>query len=118
LFCVGSPFGLTYGTVTFDGRWLLNIDQSVVPLKKDPSGRSGSFGTISDWVLVITDLAGIVHAYHQDLRAVVKTLPRYGTLYTSPKSTPNPYGDWREAFDVAIGYVYNISYNSIDYPVI
>jgi hypothetical protein len=75
-----------------------------LPLQKDPNGRSGSFGTISDWVLVITDLSGIVHAYYQDLRAVVQTLPRYGTLYTASQSTPDAYGDWREAFDIAIGY--------------
>jgi hypothetical protein len=91
--------------VSFDGRWLLNIDQAVVADDKSPFGTSGSIGTISDWILIITDLAGIVHTYYQDLRAMVDTLPKYGKLLQMPRSTPDPYGDWREAFDVTTGYV-------------
>jgi FlaG/FlaF family flagellin (archaellin) len=69
-------------------------------LQRDYRGFSGAAGTISEAVLIITDLAGIVHSYYQDLRAEVTSLPKYGDLsYTAPR-TPSPYGNWRENFEV------------------
>jgi hypothetical protein len=52
------------------------------PIYQDvtPGPANGpSLGTLSDAVLVITDYAGRVHSYYQDLTAVVSTLPKYGT---------------------------------------
>jgi len=95
-----TPLDITYANVQFAGRWLLQITQDSAVAPKHNEGWSGSFGTISDWVLVITDLAGIVHTYYQDLTAEITSLPRYGKMYSAPRFTPDPYGDWREAFDV------------------
>jgi hypothetical protein len=94
-----QSFKHTFNHVPFDGRWLVQLTQDAT-LQRDYRGFSGAAGTISEAVLIITDLAGVVHSYYQDLRAEVTSLPKYGDLsYTAPH-TPSPYGNWRENFEV------------------
>ena len=109
------PFNVMFNNLLFDGRWILQIKQEVgnpvsnttstagINTKKTDEGFSGSYGTISDVVLIITDMAGLVHTYYQDLRAEVKNLPKYGTLFQAPTHTPSPYDDWRQAFELGPG---------------
>ena len=112
------PFNVMFNSLLFDGRWILQIKQEIgnppnatgpegavsgINAKKTDEGFGGSYGTISDVVLIITDMAGLVHTYYQDLRAEVKNLPKYGTLFEALSSTPSPYDDWRQAFEVTPG---------------
>ena len=96
------PLGSAFQNVQFDGRWLIQLTQDF-SLQRDPLGFSGSYGTISEVVLVITDLAGVVHSYYQDLKADIQSLPKFGHLITTSPHTSSPYGDWREAFEVGAG---------------
>lgn len=84
-----------------DGRWILQLETSGNISAKNIEGYQGSEGTLSDWVLLVTDMLGVVHTYYQDLRAVVTSNPKYGTLHRSVEGTLSPYGDWREAFEVS-----------------
>ncbi|CAM9107382.1 unnamed protein product, partial [Ectocarpus fasciculatus] len=69
------------GELRFDGRWVLQIDDlGLDPPVKRFDGSSGGLSSISDWVLIVTDLAGLVHTYYMDLRAEIITLPKYGDL--------------------------------------
>ena len=96
------PFMQSFANVQYAGRWLLQITQDTSKSRKLEEGSSGAYGTVSDWVLVITDLAGVVHTYYQDLTAELTSLPKYGKILNAPRWTPDPYGDWRENFDVGL----------------
>lgn len=94
-------FTQAYAQYEFDGRWLVQVAQSSAAPTLNVGGYSGAYGSISDAVLVITDLIGVVHVYYQDLRAQVLTLPKFGKLYTMVSTTPSAYGDWRQSFEVS-----------------
>jgi len=94
-----DPLDLTFQNVEFDGRWQIQVTQDST-VQRDVMGWSGSYGTISEAVLIITDLAGVVHSYYQDLKAQVQSLTKYGQLIYTVPHTSSPYGDWREAFEV------------------
>lgn len=94
-----QPFQNTFGQMSYDGRWIVQISQDDSVSRKR-EGWSGASGSISEVVVIITDLAGIVHSYYQDLFAEVKSLPKYGSLLYTTSETKSPYGDWREAFEV------------------
>ncbi len=96
-----EPFSANFNNLPFGGRWLVQLAQDD-SLFHDRLGWSGAYGTISEAVLVVTDLAGIVHSYYQDLRAEIVSLPKFGTLSSTSYNKQIPaYGDWREAFEVA-----------------
>jgi hypothetical protein len=127
------PFSHQFNEFSFDGRWLvqftqdiglkpnvtsqlianaalvaghedpLPVDRSGINDRQTRAGPSGSYGTVSDVVLVITDMAGIVHSYYQDLRAEILHLPKYGRIFAAPEHTPHPYANWREAFELGPG---------------
>jgi len=63
-------------------------------------GYSLAYGTVSDVVIVITDYAGQVRTYYQDLRVELETLPKYGTLSVTAPINYATYGNWPEAFEV------------------
>lgn len=96
-----TSFFNSFGNLKFDGKWVVQISQQEIQPTSTRDGYSFSEGTISDVVLVITDLAGIVHAYYQDIAAEIISLPKYGTLSTTKSFVTSPYGDWRESFEVA-----------------
>jgi len=98
-----QPFQNTFGQMSYDGRWIVQISQDD-SVSRNRDGWSGSSGSISEVVVIITDLAGIVHSYYQDLFAEVESLPKYGSLLYTTSETKSPYGDWREAFEIgAVG---------------
>jgi hypothetical protein len=97
-----DPFAHAFNNLEFDGRWLLQFKQNVDTYERDVQGFSGSYGTVSDVVLIITDLAGIVHTYYQDLRAQITSLPKFGRVFNAVAHTPSPYGNWRESFEVGL----------------
>jgi hypothetical protein len=94
-----QSFKHTFNQLQFDGRWLVQLTQDA-SLQRDVAGWNGAVGTISEAVLIITDLAGVVHSYYQDLRAEVTALPKYGDLMYTVPYTASPYGGWREQFEV------------------
>jgi hypothetical protein len=96
------PIGPVFNELDWDGRWILEISQTSAAPRKTEGGFSGAMGTISDWVLIITDLSGVVHTYYQDVQAEVLSLPKFGELYLTEGSAWSPYGDWREAFEVGV----------------
>ena len=52
-------------------------DRSGVPNDVEESGP----GQLADWVLLLTDEAGVVTAHYMDITATVTHLPKYGHLY-------------------------------------
>ncbi|KAJ8612255.1 hypothetical protein CTAYLR_002899 [Chrysophaeum taylorii] len=69
-------------------------------------------GSLSEWVLVMTDEAGITNAYRVDITATVSALPKYGSLYadagasagrhiSKPKFNTHPFlvGEFASLFD-------------------
>merc|ERR1711871_1434396 len=101
-----TPMGYTFNDINWDGRWVLKISQAVKESTKREGGYSGAYGTISDWVLVVTDQVGVVHSYYQNLNVEVLSLPKFGELYATQPSAHSPYGDWRESFQVGVGPKY------------
>jgi hypothetical protein len=97
------PLGHIFNELVWDGRWVLEIAQAATDSRKSEGGFSGAFGTVSDWVLIVTDMAGVVHTYYQDLTAELLSLPKFGELFLSEKAAPSPYGDWRESFELGVG---------------
>lgn len=95
-----QPLDITFSQFGVDGRWLVQLTQDSTLKTKELEGWSGSYGTLSEAVVVVTDLAGIVHSYYQDLRAEVTSLPKYGELSSTGPHTPSAYGGWREAYEV------------------
>lgn len=95
-----DSFAHAFDYTKYTGRWSLQITSSNAHTKKNIRGWEGSVGTISDWVLVVTDLAGIVHVYYQDIRGVVTTKPKYGTLQVAALHTTSNYQDWRQRFEI------------------
>ena len=75
------------------GNWYLELSQ-------DGSAPDTS-GSLSDYVILVTDLAGVLHTHYQDLRAEVKSLPKYGQLFAMEAKSTSPYGNWRDAFDLS-----------------
>ena len=95
-----DSFGNAFDNVKFTSRWSLQITSSPVFTAGNIRGWEGSMGTVSDWVLVVTDLAGVVHSYYQDLRAEVKSLPKYGSLIATTTESRQAYGAWKQAFEL------------------
>eukprot|EP00520_Triparma_pacifica_P008483 CAMPEP_0118646096 /NCGR_PEP_ID=MMETSP0785-20121206/7860_1 /TAXON_ID=91992 /ORGANISM="Bolidomonas pacifica, Strain CCMP 1866" /LENGTH=7824 /DNA_ID=CAMNT_0006538039 /DNA_START=267 /DNA_END=23742 /DNA_ORIENTATION=+ len=74
----------TWKNVQFGGLWHLTITDT----KKYNSDRDigqirehNGMGKINDWVLMITDMAGVIHRFYVDYHVEVLTLPKYGELY-------------------------------------
>jgi len=100
-----QSFAHTFNDLSYDGMWIVQISQasaSSVGLTKSQGGWSGALGTISEAVLVVTDLVGVTHAYYQDLAARVTALPKHGNLTTTRSGTLSGYGDWRDAFETTV----------------
>jgi hypothetical protein len=89
-----TPLGIIFRDMKYDGPWILEIS----------TGNGSRTGTVSDWVLIITDLTGIVHAYYQDLKSIVTSMPQFGRLYSSTPATSSPYGGWRDLFELIPGH--------------
>ena len=53
-------------------------------------------GQLADWVLLLTDEAGVVTAHYMDIVATVTSLPKYGTLAADARSlgSGNSYDEW------------------------
>ena len=74
----------TWKDVQFGGLWHLTVTDLV---KYNSDRKVGSLrehngmGKMNDWVLMITDMAGIVHRSYVDYHVEILTLPKYGELY-------------------------------------
>ena len=97
-----SGFAQAFNNVPIDGSWVLEIEQDTKPSTDSLFGWSGAEGTISDWVLLVTDLAGVLRVYYQDLFAQITALPKYGALYMTVPGTASEYGDWRDFFEFEV----------------
>ena len=96
-----ESFSHTFSGLEYSGQWLAVIEQHVGSSpRQTQEGWSGDMGTISEAVLVVTDLIGLVHTYYQDLSAVVTSLPRHGALQATGPAIVSGYGNWREALEV------------------
>jgi hypothetical protein len=96
-----TPIRPVYAELPYDGLWVVTITQGASGWTvKDGVEPKGS---LSEAVIVVTDMAGVVTAYYQDIYAVIETLPRYGTLFTTDAGSVLGYKSWHEAF----GLVYN-----------
>jgi len=100
LYAPNTPFKALYSQVPYDGLWLITVAQPFASNTSSSStlySREG-FGSISEAVLIVTDLAGVVTAYYQDIYAVLETLPQHGTLYTvTSGETVEDYTNWAQA---------------------
>ena len=74
----------SFSQVPFDGDWLLTISTTDL-----------YHGQMSDWMLVVTDLAGVVQPFYMDIQATIHTLPKYGSLFQT--HTP-PLGHFQQIF--------------------
>lgn len=108
-----ESFSHAFASRSIAGTWLVEVSQlnpvqtgssegGPAPRAVGVMGYGGAYGSISEAVLIVTDLVGIVHTYYQDLAAEVTTLPKHGTLSLTEPSTPSPYLDWRESFEVGV----------------
>jgi hypothetical protein len=101
-----DSFYNAFKSVKFQGQWSVQFSTTSNYTKGNIRGWEGSVGTVSDWVLVVTDLAGITQTHYQDLRAEVTAMPKYGQLITSTTGTTSPYSEWRDAFELSEdGYI-------------
>ena len=98
-----AGFGQAFGNLLYSGRWTLEVLQDTKPSVSTVYGWSGAEGTLSEWVLLITDLAGVLTVYYQDLAASITSLPKYGTLSKTVAYTSSEYGVWRDYFEVQAG---------------
>eukprot|EP01038_Epipyxis_sp_PR26KG_P005103 gene5103-7113_t len=97
-----TPFKNSFQYDRFDhDRWMIQVRQDYKTLEQNiQDGNEGAFGTISEVVLIITDMIGVTHSFYQDIKAEVTSLPKYGNLTYTSSFTPSPYGDWRELFEL------------------
>ena len=49
-------------------------------------GEKNGVGKLNDWILMITDHAGVVHRYYSDQLSSILTLPKYGELFLTEMS--------------------------------
>lgn len=94
MYTPNSPLRPLYSEIPYDGQWVVTISQP----SQSSGSSTGQSGSLSEVVIVVTDMAGVVTAYYQDIYAVLDTLPRYGTLYTTEKGSLLGYTSWHEAF--------------------
>ena len=101
------PFKTAFSNSVYDGRWNIKISQDLNSQGQFLEGFSMAAGKVSDVVLVITDYAGYVHTYYQDITAIVSTLPKYGRLYDTVR-LEDKYGKllsprtWNDAFQLQV----------------
>ena len=101
------PLSSTFANYPIDGRWTIKVSQDTTSRALNPDGTGGAYGTLGDAVLVVTDWAGYVRTYYQDLAAVVTTTPKYGSLHATARwrdlhDELDRHGDWFDAFQVAV----------------
>jgi len=101
------PLSLSFANYPVDGRWTVKISQDTTSRAINADGTGGAYGTVGDAVLVVTDWAGYVRTYYQDLAAVVTTTPKYGSLHATARwrdlhDDLDRHGDWFDAFQVAV----------------
>lgn len=104
-----DSFANAFNNVKFQGQWSVQFSTTTEHTAGNIRGWEGSVGTVSDWVLVVTDLSGITQTYYMDLRAEVTAMPKYGQLITSTTGTTSPYGEWRDAFELGEGGYIEVS---------
>jgi hypothetical protein len=99
-------FSHKFNHVPYDGRWTVVFDLpgDYVP-PRDHKGYGFSAGTLAEVAIVVTDLAGVVHTYYQDLKAEIDHLPKYGILSTTDTETSSSYANWRNSFELSTGSV-------------
>jgi hypothetical protein len=97
-----EPFSFAFNQQFYDGEWYLQVDQLTdysPPI--DHHGSSEAVGSLSEFVIIVTDMAGVLHTHYQDIRAELTSLPKYGSLMLTKEVTSSPYSTWRDAFEVA-----------------
>jgi hypothetical protein len=96
-----TPLQPVYSEMPYDGVWVVTVSQGSSRWKV----KNGVVpqGSISEAVIVVTDMAGVVTTYYQDIYAVVESLPRYGTLFTTESGSLLGYTSWHEAFGLLYG---------------
>lgn len=96
-----DPLADSFQFIDMRGIWYLRIQQNLNDKGENQigGGWSGAYGTISDYVLVITDLSGTVYTFYQDLVAQITSLPKHGSLYFTNREGFD-YWDFQEAFQV------------------
>ena len=90
----GAPFAWEHGGRNRDG-------------SPGPAEASGP-GQVADWVLLLTDEAGVVTAYYMDVTATVTSLPKYGTLSADARSlgSGNAWDAWSASAATATGFAW------------
>lgn len=108
-----------FADVPVGGRWTLEVvdrsrldwftEQTIkvaqgnasVPATDRRGGNPGATekhgpGQLADWVLLLTDEAGVVTAHYMDIVATVTALPKYGTLAADARSlgSGNSHDEW------------------------
>lgn len=99
---IGS-FQNSFQFTKFYGRWTLQIISAQLNNYSPPfniRGWKGSYGSISDWILIVTDLSGVVKVFYQDIRSIITSTPKYGSLYYSSGIESNSFGDWKDSFEL------------------
>jgi hypothetical protein len=95
-----QPINTNYQYSDLNGVWSLRVQQNLPSSSLDiRDGSSGAYGTISDYVVVITDLSGTVFTFYQDLIGEITSLPRHGRLFATSRENTS-YFDFMEAFQV------------------
>lgn len=99
-FQAAQPLDSTFKYTDMRGQWNLRIQQNLPASSADVEGGwSGAYGSLSDVVLVITDITGSVFTFYQQLVAEITSLPKHGALYATSRENTT-YWDFQEAFEV------------------
>jgi hypothetical protein len=100
-FQAGQPLDPAFQYADMNGMWYLRVQQNLEAGSSDPDGGGwdGAYGSLSDYVLLITDLSGTVHTFYQNLVGEILSLPKHGALYLTGRGNSS-YWDFQEAFEV------------------
>ena len=74
----------TWKNVQFGGLWHLTVTDTKAYNSDRKVGslmEHNGMGKINDWVLMVTDMAGVIHRFYVDYHVEVLTLPKYGELF-------------------------------------
>ena len=77
-----EPFS-SFSNSPVQGAWTLQL---ITDPDVGVGESSGTAGTVSDWVLLITDWANVARVVYLDVTAQVLSLPKYGTLFPDAAS--------------------------------
>ncbi len=87
------PFRSAFQYTPVDGLWYLSMLLNSSLSQPLPAGK----GAVGEIVLLVTDFAGLVHPYYQEISAAVTSLPRFGSIFVSQTGTHEQFLSYPDA---------------------